>query len=375
MSVTLNGTNGLVFNDGSTQNTGATGFGFKNRIINGAMTVAQRGTSSTFSGTGQNTTSYNTVDRFSFSTFGGSFPSGVYATTAQVADAPTGFVNSFKVTANQTLTIGSSNTRGIWVAQNIEGFNLADTYNTTITISFWVKSSNIGTYSLAFQNDNGGYATSYVINAANTWEYKTVTLINSTSLGTANYTNGRGLGVVFGLGGDSTWIGTSTANQWVAGNIPYLHGCKNLFDTANATWQITGVQLEKGSTATSFDYRPYGTELALCQRYYEKSYDISTTPNTNTNTGLSIFNGTVDAAGSSYQGVLFKVSKRAAPTVTLISHSGTNGQWQGNYSASNGLRTAIADSSSTENFWFHIVVGGSWVSCQVYGHYVAVSEL
>ena len=374
MTMTFNGTSGLTFPDASTQATAAK-YGMVNRIINGAMMIDQRNAGASWSATNGG----YSLDRW----FANSFTSGATTgkfTVQQNAGSvtpPAGFTKYLGVTSSAAT---SSSAGDIYaVGQFIEGFNIADLgWGTAdaqpVMISFRVRSSATGTFGLYIRNENNdyNYPTTYVINSANTWETKTVTIPAPTS-GTWNTSNGVGIGIYFQLQVGSSF--TATAGSWTTSSKYGVTGCVNLLNNSGATFYITGVQLEKGSTATSFDYRPYGTELALCQRYYEKSYDISTTPNTNTNTGLSIFNGTVDAAGSSYQGVLFKVSKRAAPTVTLISHSGTNGQWQGNYSASNGLRTAIADSSSTENFWFHIVVGGSWVSCQVYGHYVAVSEL
>jgi len=250
-------------------------FGFKNRIINGAILFDQRhsGSAVTFSGTGQAAGGNYTVDRFQYASYGGNFPSGVYTTLQQVSDAPTGFQSSLKVTANQTLTVGSSNARGSWVLQPIEGFNIYDCYNQSITISFWVKTSNIGTYSLVVQSGDvtAGYATSYVVTTANTWQKIIITLPLTTTTWTAvNYTNSTGITLIFGLLGDPTWIGTGTANTWVTGNIPYLWNCKNLYDTSGATWQVTGVQLEAGTQATAFDYRSFTTELQLCQRYCVK---------------------------------------------------------------------------------------------------------
>jgi hypothetical protein len=361
--------------------------GFKNRIINGDMRIAQRGTSATYSGTGQNTSSYNSIDRYSFATFGGAFPSGVYATVAQITDAPTEHSNSLRVTANQSLTIGSSNTRAIWVSQQIEGYNFVDCWNKPITLSFWVKSSNIGTYSLVFSTEGGGYATSYTINSANTWEYKTITITHSTVLGTPNSTNGSGLGVIFGLGGDSTWIGTATANQWVAGNIPYLHGCKNLFDTAGATWQVTGVQLEKGSTATSFDYRPYGTELALCQRYFEKNVNTDVKPQDGIALGVNgtYAGGIATAYGTNAmrtQPIYFAVEKRAAPTIAFYRSgiSSSNGNF-GYYTGSswvNASSTGSVDGGQNTRS-FAIEIGATSVSVTasylVAGVWIASAEL
>lgn len=286
----------------------STGLQFRNKIINGAMTVDQRfgGAPRAVSGTLQpaNLTDLYISDRFRFTGFG-TFPASQYATLQNVADAPAGFTNSGRVTVNQALSVNSSAVRGLWVYQAIEGFNFIDCWNQPITLSFWVKTSNPGTYSLTFGTNGGGYATSYVVQAANTWERKVITITHSTSLGTVDSTNGFALGVNFGLAGDSTWIGTGTANQWVSGNVPYLHGCKNLFDTNGATWQITGVQLEKGTQATPFEHRSFGLESHLCKRYCQKM----------TNFMCQSANGAVDSmlwwSGN------FPVEMRSAPTASI----------------------------------------------------------
>ncbi|QPX47967.1 hypothetical protein PQC13_gp002 [Synechococcus phage S-SRM01] len=308
--------------------------GARNRIINGAMEIAQRGISATYAGTSQNQSTYNTIDRFAFASYG-SYPAGTYATVAQIADAPVGFSSCLRVTANQTLTVGSSNARGVWVTQAIEGYNFVDLWNKPITVSFWVKTSNVGTYSLAFSGtgSTAGYATSYTVNSANTWEYKSVTLTHSTSLYTPDRSNGVALTLVFGLLGDATWIGTATANQWVSANVPYLHGCKNLFDTLNATWQITGVQLEAGTVATPFERRSYGQELALCYRYYRK-YSSSGSTYTSFGSGLTGGSSSINRWGFSLD-----IPMRTTPTVAFTNCVGWNGPIGGAISVAGSYTT------------------------------------
>jgi hypothetical protein len=163
--------------------------------------------------------------------------------------------------------------------QPIEGFNVADlgwgTANAqTVTLSFWVRSSLTGTFGGSLLNQDGSrsYPFSYTISAANTWEQKSITVTGSTS-GTWNTTNSTGMYVTFGLGVGSTYSGT--AGAWASSLVISATGATSVVGTSGATFYITGVQLEKGSTATSFDYRPYGTELALCQRYFQKSDFLS----------------------------------------------------------------------------------------------------
>jgi hypothetical protein len=236
--------------------------GFKNRLINGAMVIDQRNAGASVTGVSGN---IYTVDRF----FLNSDQASKFS-AQQVTDAPTGFVKSLKVTSSSTYSVPAG--EGYNVQQRIEGFNMADLMwgtasAATVTLSFWVKSSLTGTFGGAFRNaaGNRSYPFSYTISAANTWEYETITIAGDTT-GTWPTDNTNGVSVIFGLGVGTTNSGT--AGAWAAVGYYSATGAVSLVGTNAATWQVTGVQLEKGSTATSFDYRPYGTELALCQRYY-----------------------------------------------------------------------------------------------------------
>jgi len=234
--------------------------GFKNRIINGAMVINQRGYNATPAG------STYTLDRWIYQPS----PASKFS-IQQSSTAPTGFNNSLLLTVVSAYT--PSGNDSINIGQYIEGFNVADlgwgTANAkTVTLSFWVNCSVTGTYSVQFGGDNGrGYIGTYTVSAANTWEYKTITVPGDTS-GTYGTTNGTGITVFFALGAGSGR--QNTANTWIASGYTTTAatGSTNLVATNGATLYLTGVQLEVGSTATSFDYRPYGTELMLCQRYF-----------------------------------------------------------------------------------------------------------
>ena len=240
-------------------------YGFKNRIINGAMVISQRnGTSATT----VNGNDIYTLDRFKGWASGG----GVFTVT-QSTTAPTGFNNSslITVTTADASIAASDNYR---FAQTIEGYNIADlgfgTANaSTVTLSFWVRSSITGTFGGSLYSVSGtrSYVFNYTISAANTWEQKTVTIAGDTS-GTWGTTNSYGITVYFDLGSGSNY--ENATGSWVAAEKFRTSGNATLISTSGATFYITGVQLEKGSTATSFDYRPFGTELALCQRYYQR---------------------------------------------------------------------------------------------------------
>ena len=232
-------------------------YGFKNRIINGAMVINQRATAVT--------SSAYTVDRFEYAASVAS-----KATVSQDTSVyPTGFNASLKVLSSSAYAVGASEL--FVIRQCIEGFNIADLgWGTasakTVTMSFWVYSSLTGTFGGALENAsvNRCYVFSYSIPVANTWTQITVTIAGDTT-GTWNTTNDVGVRIAFGLGVGSSVSGT--AGSWGSTRYFSATGATSVVGTNGATFYITGVQLEKGSTATSFDYRPYGTELALCQRY------------------------------------------------------------------------------------------------------------
>jgi hypothetical protein len=297
MPVSLNGTTGIVFNDASTQNTAATGFGFKNRLINGQMVIDQRNAGASLAGNGF------VVDRFRTDTNGAT----ATLTGQQSTTVPSiGFKNSLSYTATTTDTsLGTTKYYAFY--HKVEGLNCADlnfgsASAATVTLSFWVRSSLTGTFCVALRNSGASrsYVASYTITAANTWEQKSITVAGDTS-GTWLTTNGTGIETIFTLASGTTF--QTTANAWQAGEFLCTSGQTNFMGTSGATFFITGVQLEKGSTATSFDYRPYGTELSLCQRYFEL---------------ISGFEGSTIPSGQIGRLVYtYRVTKRAAPTVTL----------------------------------------------------------
>ena len=234
---------------------------FRNRIINGNMAIAQRGTSAV------TTDESFPVDRFQLQIVNANL------SLIQSSDAPAGFNYSIAATVTSTTSTNANDRSRLF--QNIEGFNVADlgwgTANAkTITVSFWARSTVTGTYSGNITNNGGNrsYIFTYAL-TANTWTYVTATVPGDTS-GTWGKTNGNGLGfnpITFNCG--SSFQGT--AGSWIAGDARGTSGSTYLATTnSGAVFNITGVQLEVGSQATSFDYRPYGTELALCQRYYAK---------------------------------------------------------------------------------------------------------
>jgi hypothetical protein len=247
---------GNVYGDGALSN--------RNLIINGAMQVAQRGTtkSSTFSN--------YLVDRFRNNTTMTTY------TYSQSTDAPSGFSNSSKVEVTTAEVAGASDF--MFFSQHLEGQNLQRLAKGTasaqsVTVSFWVKSNVTGTYILEFDdNDNArNINKAYTVDVSGTWEYKTITFEGDTSGAFDNDNELSGILRWFLDAGTDFTTGT-LANSWEDTiNVNRAVGNVNLGDTSGNYWQITGVQLEVGDTATPFEHKSYGEELAKCQRYYYKS--------------------------------------------------------------------------------------------------------
>ena len=266
MAMTLDGSNGVTFNDSSLQGAAASPFGLKNRIINGDMVISQRGTSAV---TIDQTGGTYTLDRW----YGRDDSDGAYS-IQQVSDAPTGFTNSLKITITTTDSSLSASQYG-FIGQWIEGYNIADlSFGTasakTVTLSFWVKGSVTGQFGGSITNSaqDRSYPFSYTILVANTWEQKTVTITGDTT-GTWLTTSGAGIGVNFAVGIGSNFL--STANTWIGSFEMSATGQTNLYATSAATLQFTGVQLEQNTSATPFERRLYNQELANCQRYYYRA--------------------------------------------------------------------------------------------------------
>jgi hypothetical protein len=244
------------------------GTNFVNRIINGDMRIAQRGTSSSSTSAG-----YHTVDRMRF-TAGGGLSASVAATMDQSTQAPSNFTNSFLFTT--TNGTSPSTTQSIGIQHRIEGNNVADlawgTANAkAVTLSFLVRSSLTGTFGGGLRNSDlsRNYVFSYSISAADTWEYKTIT-VPGDATGTWLTNTGIGIDLVFSMGAGpdaqlSAGSWTSTTVQVASG----VTGQVNVCATSGATWQITGVQLEAGSVATPFERIDYGRQLIQCQRYFQ----------------------------------------------------------------------------------------------------------
>lgn len=357
MSVTINGTNGLTFNDASTQTTAATGFGFKNRIINGGMDIAQRGTSFTSTSSANNDDTY-VLDRFYILSDGNDIIDVTQTTTV-----PTGAKFSIG------LDVETINKK-FGIAQIIENANCFDAIGGAVTLSFQAKVSsttNLDNVKCAIVAWSGtaDTVTSDIISAWN------IEGTNPTLIANATYENTpANLNVTTSF---ATYSVTATVDTASTSNIILFIWSDVTTTSLGEFLHITNVQLEKGSTATSFDYRPYGTELALCQRYYEKSYDIATTPGTSTDTGalLVISPGNVNRVFGSIQ---LRVSKRGSPTYTIYSTTGASGNVR-DITAAADKAVSLATTAGENGVGIVSTAGISAVTNTVAFQYTASAEL
>jgi len=314
--------------------------GSRNLATNGAMTVAQRGASTS----GVTTSGYYGPDRFQFIVN----TAGTW-TVSQASDGPDGFARSYGLsctTADASLAAGDY----VYVAQILEGQDLQQLKKGTadavsVTLSFWVKSSKTGTYTIELRDvDNGRHiASTYTVDAANTWEYKTITYAGDAT-GAFTNDNNASLYVNFWLAAGSqytsgslatSWASLSDANRVSASNV-------NLADSTSNNFYITGVQLEVGSQATPFEHRPYGDELARCQRYYWQEGGESGVGNDYVMFGQGLIGG----SGKANTFLNNPVIMRAEPTLSLTSAS--NGFYVNDGVVANAGGTISPDQSGTK---------------------------
>jgi len=308
MTITLDGTTGITTPTTSTTGEFVTSVtGFKNRIINGAMVIDQRNAGASVTPTASGTL---TLDRWKF--FLSQASKFSTQQNAGSVTPPVGFAKYLGVTSLSAYTVGAS--ENFCLLQTFESSNVYDfawgTANAKpVTLSFWVYSSLTGTFGGAVRNwaYTYSYPFSYTISSANTWTFITVNIAAPTA-GTwvMDASNNGAIELLFSLGTGATVSGT--AGAWASANYQSATGATSVVGTSGATFYITGVQLEKGSTATSFDYRPYGTELNLCLRYYQQlasggDYNSFSVGQCHSTTEVFLFNQ-------------FIVPMRSAPSVT-----------------------------------------------------------
>jgi len=321
--------------NGSDVFNASSNFGFKNRIINGAMVIDQRN-----AGAAVTAINVYALDRYKLQ---GTQSSKINAQqNAGSVTPPAGFVKYLGATSQSAFSVAATDYFRIF--QPIEGFNTADlawgtASASSVTLSFWVRSSLTGTHGGSFSNNDNDryYVYSYTINSANTWEYKTITVAGDTS-GTWKTDNNIGIQLGFNYGTGTTYSGT--AGSWGSTQLLAPTGAVSVVGTNGATFYITGVQLEKGSTATSFDYRPYGTELALCYRYY---YRLSALP-----AGAHYGSGYADTTSNAFVSIPFPVTMRTNPTA--LEQSGTANHYSVQRAGDNPACTSVPTFNSASAY-------------------------
>jgi hypothetical protein len=393
MTITINGTTGVTYPAGGTDNVAGSGVGttdtqtltnktlvasgsntveatsgptstqlagMRNKIINGAMMIDQRnaGASVTVPTVG----SVYPCDRFYVNRANG------YANTAtaqQVAAGPTGFKNSLKYTSGSAETVSGSLYSNI--QQYIEGLNVADlgwgaSGAYAVTLSFWVNISTTGTFGGSLRSADGtlSFPFSFSYSSANTWQYVTISVPGPTTGGTTAFPNNTSaaFSIFWDLGVGPTLSGSATG-AWQSANYLGLTGGVKLNTLTGATFYITGVQLEKGATATPFENRLYGTELALCQRYYQIAEG---------------FIGQTDSTTTLQVSLQYKTEMRASPSISASAVIQISKPGIADYSQSSASATINGSRVSTRGIFVNLANFSGLTAQNIYLHNVAVNN-
>ena len=371
-NLTVAGTGSITGTLGVT-GTVAMGSSFKrNRIINGNMVIDQRN-----AGASGTTVNAFTVDRWTYQasqaskgTWGQNLNS-VSPVSATAQSSYLGFQSS------SAYSVLSSDAFSFY--QPIEGFNCYDlqwgTVNAkTVTLSFWVYSSLTGTFggSLKYYGLNISYPFSYTVSSANTWTFVTITIPGYVTTALPSSTSGGALVVNIGLGVGTTQSGT--AGSWATSAYISATGAVSVVGTNGATFYITGVQLEVGTKATPYEMQIYSDQLAQCQRYFTKSYNIDVAPGTVTYAGsLAAFSPTSSASRPVIP-IFFPVSMRTAPTLTAYSpNNGATGNFYNNDATANFAVQTTINTGSSGASW--LPSGTMTANAFFTGHWTASAEL
>jgi len=315
---------------------------FRNRIINGNMTIDQRNAGASINNAAADATQYS-LDRWTI--FGTQASKFTAQQNAAAVTPPTGFKNYLGITSSSAYTVGAS--ESFSVRQRIEGFNTSDldfgtASASTVTLSFYIRSSLTGSFGGVIYNEVGNrfYPFSYTILSANTWEKKTITIAGDTSGTWVGATNGIGLIVQFSLGAGATVSGT--ANAWTASVFLQPTGSTSVVGTNGATFYLTGVQLEAGTNATDFEFLPIDVSLDRCLRYYEQLGVGSFAMANDTTSFWTSFN--------------FRKRKRGNPTASLLTQSFEMTEW--GLATNTTTSATIVNSYLTNNDAVYVQLGG-----------------
>lgn len=293
--------------------------GRRNLLYNGAMQVAQRGTS--FS-VGSSET--YTLDRWKSASASSS------AVVQKSTSAPSGFRSSLKY----SVSTGMPSSNETFVSQVLEGQDLQMIgYGTDdckqLSLSFWVLSNVTGTYNVWFHRPNSSkhIARSYTVSSSGSWQYKTL-IVPADVISVVDNDNTAGLEVRFYLAASSSYTSGTESSEWSSvSDDNRAPGNVNINSSPNSYWQITGVQLELGDKATPFEHRSFGEELALCQRYFEKSSNYEDAVGNSMGTSVFTVGSTYTDGWQATMNIPFKVNKRSAPSMSLYGTSGASSGW------------------------------------------------
>ena len=349
---------------------------FRNIIINGDMSIAQRGTSATTLALSSSGFRYNDVDRFAVNA--GNISTG-QVSTQQIDSGLDGFPKAKRITVttaeaspatNGYLSIG----HGV-EAQNLQYLKYGTSNALSLTLSFYVRSSVTGNFTgNIIQTDNSArvFVFNFTINSANTWEKKTISILADTS-GVINNDNGMGfeinlpylyLGSSYNNGTLNTWNTNSGANEY-ANSATRV----NLLATNGATFDITSVQLEAGTTASDFEFLPFDVNLQRCQRYYQKTFAYATTPAQNISTNNLLVTVVAGGSSDSRGGYFFPVEMRASPTITTFNPYASNSSFRKPNSS-----TDVAMSPEVNLKFVNFGASGSGTT-SLHGHFTVNAEL
>ena len=349
--------------------------GRRNLIKNGAMLVSQRGTS--FTSVVDNA---YTLDRYRLTE-----NSPAVVDISQSTDVPSegGFTKSLKIDVTTSTTLATD--KAFALLYKMEGYDfLPAGYGNSnanyLTLSFWVKSNVTGTYRLTFlarkSGTNRSIGATYTIDSADTWEKKEVTIIPDTA-STPYQTTDEAFRIEWYLdSGPDRKTGSMPTSWATLDNATRVtgHGVALASSTDNE-WYITGVQLELGENASDFEHRSFGEELALCRRYFEKSYDVGTTPGTSDYNGTENWAVNSEGNGNTIIRPSFNVEKRTAPTMVAYQATGTSGSWNYERSGASGTGTTTFDRKGTNGCRAYVPIGANFASAYIFGHWTADAEL
>ena len=348
---------------------------FRNIIINGDMSLAQRGTSIT----GINTNTYS-LDRWT--TEG----DDCTMTISRSTDVPTGqgFSTSLKMDVTTANSSGDNSDLQIigtrFEGQMLQNIKKGTSSAESLTLSFWCKMSQTGTYIVRLQDDdnNRQVSKSYTISSADTWEKKTVTFPADTT-GAFDNDNARSLRIQWYLDARSDWTSGTLSTTWEATSGNTTNRAAGIttgwLDSTSSDFYLTGCQLEIGTSASDFEFLPKDVNTTRCQRYFQKSYELDTTPGTATDTGVQWTGGSSDSGNNVSFLPGFKTTMRSSPTVTGYARDGTSGQGSYFRSGASGNGTFNSHMFGQNSVSVYVNIGASYTAGTVAAHTTLSAEL